>query len=85
MQSYPFTKLPLRYWYLNPDIDSNDPKVIQEYYWKQVNAGKEEIEERKRKQEQDQKIEFNFNQKDLKNLEKELQKALDGINITIKL
>ena len=85
MSKNPFAKYPLRYWYLNPDIDPNDPDVIQEYYWKQVNAGKEEIEKRQRQQEQNQNIEFNLSQKDLNNLEKELQKAFDGMNITIKL
>ena len=87
MQNYPFTKLPLRYWYLNPDIDPNDPKVIQEYYWKQVNAGKEEIEERQKKKEEDREIKLD--EKDLKRLEKqlekELQKAFDKMDITIKL
>ena len=87
MKNRIFPELPLHLWYLNPDIDPNDPKVIQEYYWKQVNAGKEEVEERQKNKEEDREIKLD--EKDLKRLEKqlekELQKAFDKMDITIKL
>lgn len=85
------SEYPLRYWYLNPDIDPKDPSVIYKYYRKQVEEGSkgfgEEREERERKQkrQQNEEIEFKPNQKDLKQIEKELQKAFDKINITIKI
>ena len=73
---------PLRFWCLNPNIDPKDPKVIYEYYKKQVDEGRKCIEE---KRQQDEEIKFQLNPKDLKQLEKELQNAVDKINITIKI
>lgn len=87
MQNRIFPELPLHLWYLNPDIDPNDPKVIQEYYIKQVEAGKRDIEERQKKKQEDREIKLDPKElKRLENqLEKELQKAFDKMNITIKL
>lgn len=76
------SEYPLRYWYLNPHIDPKDPKVIHEYYRKQVEEGCKSIEG---KRQQNEEIEFNLSQKSLKQLEQELQEAFDKMNITIKI
>lgn len=85
MSKNPFAKYPLRYWYLNPDIDPKDPKVIQEYYLKQKEEGQKFIEEQQKKRQGDQEVKVDVDEKSLKQIEKELQKAFDSMSITIKL